>query len=99
MVVFIIVKIRNLSREEEKIRQNGLYLNNLTTHRIVLTSLLLSSKIHEDIHHYNLTWASVVGISVENLNSMESFIMELLNNDLNINISKNKILSIIRCLY
>tara|TARA_B110001452_G_scaffold224588_1_gene198223 strand:+ start:2796 stop:3269 length:474 start_codon:yes stop_codon:yes gene_type:complete len=81
------------------IRKTGLYLNNLTVHRIVLICLMLSSKMHEDINYLNIDWSLISGVTIKNINLMEKFIMELLNNDLHIIMTDRKILSIIKCIY
>ncbi len=81
------------------IKRTGLYLNNLTVHRIVLICLVLASKMHEDENYLNIAWAQISGVTIKNINCMEKFIMELLNNDLHIIMTDRKILSIIRCIY
>ena len=77
----------------------GLFLNNLTAHRIVFISLMLSSKLHEDLCYLNIDWGSLIKRSCSDVNTMEKFILEIFDNRLNINMSKNKLLSIVKCIY
>lgn len=82
-----------------KLKQNGLYLNNLTCHRIVLICLMLSSKLYEDENYLNSVWARISGTTVQNINSMELLILEILDNNLHIILSENQILSIVKCMH
>eukprot|EP00929_Paragymnodinium_shiwhaense_P057467 TRINITY_DN28770_c0_g1_i1.p1 TRINITY_DN28770_c0_g1~~TRINITY_DN28770_c0_g1_i1.p1 ORF type:complete len:462 (-),score=48.40 TRINITY_DN28770_c0_g1_i1:119-1504(-) len=58
-------------------------LNSITCHRLLLTSLMLACKYHDggdDVPYQwsNSTWAKVGGILVEELNTLESLMLQLL---------------------
>jgi hypothetical protein len=77
----------------------GIYLNHYSCHRIILILLMLSSKIHEEYYCSNSYWAFVGGVKLKEINIMEITILEVLNYNLNINISKEKALSIYKSIY
>ena len=90
-VVFHTINIIN------SIKYKGIYLNNLTSHRIVIACLMISTKLYEDVPFPNKDWAKICHLTIKDVNNMESFILMLLNFDVGICISKNKILAISSC--
>ena len=83
----------------KKLNVKNIYLNKYNCHRIILVLLMLSSKIHEEKYFTNSIWAFIGGIKLKEINIMEITILKLLNYDLNINISKQKALTIYRSIY
>lgn len=81
------------------IKTKGLPFNKYTCHRLTLISLMLASKINEDMPYNNNYWASIGGITLKNINNMESMFIKLLNHDLSIIITPQKAISIYRCIY
>lgn len=51
----------------------------LSIHRLVLTGVLLASKITDDKHYSNVFWARVGGVSLPDLNRLELQMLALLN--------------------
>jgi hypothetical protein len=47
-------------------------LNSYTIHRLILTSMLLALKYNEDLIYHNSYYAVVGGVSLEELNALES---------------------------
>lgn len=82
-----------------RLKTKGLYLNFYNCHRILLTSLMLSSKIHEDCYYSNSDWAKICGTNIRDINTMELVILELLDFDLNIIISQQKAINIFKSIY
>ena len=82
-----------------QIKTKGLYLNYLTSHRIILILLLLSSKICNDQHYDNDMWATFSGLSLKNINMMEINILKLLEFNLCITISYQKACTIYKSIY
>jgi len=76
------------------IKMKGLYLNNLTCHRLVIISLLLASKLYDDQYIINSEWSRICGIPNTELNKMESNICKILNFNLFIIITPEKSLYI-----
>ena len=79
--------------------KKGIYLNSYNCHRLIMTLLMLSSKIHEEYHYSNSYWAIVSGTNIKDINTMEIALLQLLDYNLNINISKEKALSIFKSIY
>ena len=79
--------------------RKGIYLNSYNCHRLILTLLMLSSKIHEEYYYTNTYWAFIGGVKLKEINIMEMAILQLLDYNLNINISKEKALSIFKSIY
>ena len=92
-VILYAINIINL------IRKTGLYLNNLTSHRIILVCLLLASKLYEDEFYSNKSWSIICGINIKDLNNIELFLIKLLDYNLHIMISNKEIIAISKCLY
>ena len=53
------------------IKTKGLYLNHLTSHRIIIISLMLASKLYIDEYYSNYCWASISGYKLTDINKME----------------------------
>lgn len=64
----------------------------LNCHRLILTMLMITSKFLEDDYFCNNKWAKSVGISVREINNMESILLKLL--DYNVFISMEQIMHI-----
>jgi hypothetical protein len=74
-----------------------IYLTEYNCHRLILLSLMLASKIYEDIPQFNLSWAIRGGVTLNNLNIMEVHVLNILKFD--VNISPQKLLAIHKCIY
>jgi len=81
------------------LKNKNINLDSYNCHRIILTLLKLSSKIHEDYYYSNSYWAKISGTTKKDINIMELVILELLNYDLHIIISQEKALSIYKSIY
>ena len=79
--------------------KKGIYLNSYNCHRLILTLIMLSSKIHEEYYYSNLCWANVSGTNIKDINIMEMALLQLLDFDLHVIISKEKALSIYKSIY
>jgi hypothetical protein len=83
----------------QHLKTKGIYLNKYSSHRILSTLIMLSSKIIEEYPHSNWYWAMLSGVSLEDLNIMERSIMQLLDYNLHILISQTQALNIYKCIY
>ena len=81
------------------LKLKNINLNYYNCHRIILTLLMLSSKIHEEYIYSNSCWAKISGTTTKDINIMELAILEVLNYDLRIIISHEKALSIYKSIY
>jgi hypothetical protein len=79
--------------------KKGIYLNSYNCHRLIMTLLMLSSKIHEEYYYSNLCWANVSGTNIKDINTMEMALLQLLDFDLHIIITYEKALSIFKSIY
>lgn len=61
---------------------SGIILNPHNIHRIILGCLLIAIKYNEDVYYTNMHYANVGGISLEELNCLEYYTIQLLNFDL-----------------
>jgi len=61
---------------------SGIILNPHNIHKIILGCLLLAIKYNEDVYFTNEHYAKVGGVSIEELNNLEYFSIQLLNFDL-----------------
>ena len=66
---------------------SGIILNPHNIHRIILGCLLLAIKYNEDIYFTNEQYAKIGGVTLKEINDLESFSMDLL--DYNLFISKD----------
>lgn len=92
----IILYIVNLLNH---IKTKGLYLNNLTAHRLIFILFVISSKIYDDEIYNNIVWARLVGLKIKDVNTMELNILKIFDFNLSITISPQKALSIYKCIY
>jgi len=81
------------------LKLKNISLNSYNCHRIILTLLMLSSKIHEEYIYSNSHWAKISGTTTKDINIMELAILEVLNYDLHIIISQEKAISIYKSIY
>lgn len=81
------------------LKTKGIYLNNYSCHRIVSTLLMLSSKIIEEYPHSNWYWATLCGVSLEDMNMMERSLMQILDYNLHIVISQKQAINIYKSIY
>ena len=58
---------------------SGIILNPHNIHRIILGCLLLAIKYNEDLYFTNEQYAKVGGVSVQELNDLELYSIQLLN--------------------
>jgi hypothetical protein len=75
----ILTKTKKASPEERVV------LDTLTIHRLVLVSLVLAVKYHEDNHYSQAYYAQVGGVSLTELNSMERRFVDIVEWDLDVN--------------
>ena len=61
---------------------SGIILNPFNIHRIILGCLLLAIKYNEDIYFTNEQYAKIGGVSLQELNCLEDFSIQLLNYNL-----------------
>ena len=61
---------------------SGIILNPHNIHRIILGCLLLAIKYNEDLYFTNEQYAKVGGVSVQELNDLELYSIQLLNYNL-----------------
>ena len=83
----------------QHLKTKGIYLNSHSSHRILSTLIMLSSKIIEEYPHSNWYWALLCGVSLVDLNIMERSIMHLLDHNLHIVISQKQALNIYKSIY
>lgn len=79
--------------------KKGIYLNSYNCHRLILTLLMLSSKIHEEQICKNSYWALVSGTNIKDINIMEMALLQLLDYNLHIIITHEKAISIYKSIY
>ncbi len=79
--------------------KKGIYLNSYNCHRLIMTLLMLSSKIHEEYYYSNLCWANVSGTNIKDINIMEISLLQLLDYNLHIIITHEKAISIYKSIY
>ena len=77
----------------------GIYLNSHSSHRIIITLIMLSSKIIEEYPYSNWYWATLCGVSLEDMNTMERSLIKLLDYNLHIVISQKQALNIYKSIY
>lgn len=81
------------------LKTKGIYLNNYSCHRIISTLIMLSSKIIEEYPHSNWYWSVLCGVSLEDMNTMERTIMQILDYNLHIVISQKHAINIYKSIY
>jgi hypothetical protein len=81
------------------LKTKGIYLNNHSCHRIISTLIMLSSKIIEENPYSNWYWATLCGVSLEDMNMMERSIMQILDYNLHIIISQKQAINIYKSVY
>merc|ERR1712232_787328 len=54
-------------------------INNLSLHRVLATSLLVSAKFNDDTYYSNAYYAKVCGLTVRELNSLEAKFLMLID--------------------
>ncbi|XP_078447731.1 cyclin-U1-1-like [Wolffia australiana] len=57
------------------------FLVSLNVHRLILTSVMVASKVLDDVHHSNAFYSKVGGVSMEELNRLELELLFLLDFD------------------
>jgi hypothetical protein len=67
------------------IDNHKIFVNKYNIHRLLLTSIMIFNKYHDDIHFSNKYWSRVGGISLKELNKLELHYLEI--NNFNINTS------------
>ena len=77
----------------------GIYLNSHSSHRIISTLIMLSSKIIEEDPYSNWYWATLCGVSLEDMNNMERSLIQLLDYNLHIVISQKQAINIYKSIY
>ena len=61
---------------------SGIILNPHNIHRIILGCLLLAIKYNEDIYFTNEQYAKIGGVTLQEINDLESFSIDLLDYNL-----------------
>jgi len=56
----------------------GISVNRLSAHRLLLTSLVVATKFHDDEYYSNTCYAKSGGIKVDDLNAMEAGFLRLI---------------------
>jgi len=79
------------------LKNDAIYLNEYNCHRLILISLMLASKIDEDVPQFNLSWAIRGGVTLYDVNIMEFYVLKILKFD--VNISQQQLLAIHKCIY
>jgi hypothetical protein len=83
----------------QHLKTKGIYLNNYSCHRIISTLLMLSSKIIDENPYSNWYWATLCGVSLEDMNMMESSIIKILDYNLHIVISQTQVINIYKSIF
>ena len=81
------------------LKTKGIYLNPYSSHRILSTLIMLSSKIIDEYPHSNWYWSLLCGVSLEDINVMERSLIQLLDYNLHIVISQQQALNIYKSIY
>ena len=81
------------------LKTKGIYLNSHSSHRILSTLIMLSSKIIEEYPYSNWYWATLCGVSLEDINIMERTLIQILDYNLHIVISQKQALNIYKSIY
>ena len=81
------------------LKTKGIYLNPYSSHRILSTLIMLSSKIIDEYPHSNWYWSLLCGVSLEDINIMERSLIQLLDYNLHIVISQKQALNIYKSIY
>ena len=81
----------------QKLFQKGFTINMNNCHRVILIMFMLTSKIIEDNCYSNKTWASVAGLTLEEINFMEIIMLKVLDYD--VFISHQQLLHINKSFY
>ena len=81
------------------LKTKGIYLNPYSSHRILSTLIMLSSKIIDEYPHSNWYWSLLCGVSLEDINIMERSLIQLLDYNLHIVISQQQALNIYKSIY
>ena len=66
----------------ERMRNKGIIFNKITSHKLVLISIILASKLYDDEGAENSYWANIGGVSLVNLNKMEFAFIKQINHNL-----------------
>jgi hypothetical protein len=61
------------------IESQGLVLTMLNAHRVIITSLMVAAKYHDDLFYNNAYFAKLGGISLSELNMLEVEFLQMLN--------------------
>jgi hypothetical protein len=76
------------------LKTKGVYLNLLTSHKLMYILIVLANKISDDEACNNRLWANTASITVSRINKMECAILQIFNYDLIVVISREKALAI-----
>ena len=76
------------------LKTKGVYLNLLTSHRLIYILIILANKISDDDACDNILWANIANINISQVNMMEYAILQIFNFDLMVVISYEKALAI-----
>jgi hypothetical protein len=74
-----------LTKTKKATPEQRVVLDTLTIHRLVLVSMVLAVKYHEDNHYSQAYYAQVGGVSLAELNSMERLFVDIVEWDLDVN--------------
>jgi hypothetical protein len=73
-----------LTKTKKASPEDRVVLDTLTIHRLVLVSLVLAVKYHEDSHYSQAYYAQVGGVSLAELNSLERLFVNIVDWDLDV---------------
>jgi hypothetical protein len=62
-------------------------VSELTAHRLVMTALLISAKLHDDVYYSNKYYAKVGGLSLEETNALEAAMLNLLEWQISVSVN------------
>eukprot|EP00928_Gymnodinium_smaydae_P085042 TRINITY_DN6833_c0_g1_i3.p1 TRINITY_DN6833_c0_g1~~TRINITY_DN6833_c0_g1_i3.p1 ORF type:complete len:276 (+),score=31.11 TRINITY_DN6833_c0_g1_i3:60-830(+) len=70
--------------------QADLNVNDLTFHRLMLTSLVVAAKYHDDVYYSNRYYAKVGGVSVKELGCLETAFLTCLSFSVHVPLEQNQ---------
>lgn len=62
----------------------SLFLPEFAFHRLMGLAVMIASKQHDDLHFCNRLWASIIGISLQEVNQLEVHFLSLIKFDLHV---------------
>mmetsp|Transcript_23120 Transcript_23120/g.16445 ORF Transcript_23120/g.16445 Transcript_23120/m.16445 type:complete len:101 (+) Transcript_23120:257-559(+) len=81
--ISVLILIERLCNQSINLGIN-LQINSLTIHRLILASVLITSKFNNDVYYSNSHLAAHGGVSTSEINLLESFFMQAINWNVNV---------------